>query len=375
MGLLKTHRWFRGILLLSLLWVTTPSSAAQVLGCLEQNLAELIQESANFDTLAARADILHLVRENNIPAFSKKITGGEISVILMDRTTAPKLEPFLAQSLGTQIQLQPNWKNDHGSLRVTNHLIDADTPGARSYGELHKTGIAWKPLDSYMVRRQTGHHVILEVAYRLTPYERSVAEYYQRVRRAAVFRVKFTFGSGRSAEDYVNQLDGGGEHCFLFCKGTQVQTQVREIESKLGQAGVADSNAILGSPEVQKYLGQVIPKLMAANPDQENSLNASLIQQPEDLAVIAPLKPERMDIRLFAEWLVALDASRKYSQLLISLRVTSSTGMSDMNNPRATAILIYDSDGKDQQFRDATYTSHGIFYNWTLDGQYPLAPR
>ena len=296
-------------------------------------------------------------------------------MILMDRTTAPKLEPFLAQSIGTQIQLQPNWQNDHGSLRVTNHLIDADTPGARSYGELHKTGIAWKPLDSYMVRRQTGHYVILEVAYRLTPYERSVAEYYQRVRRAAIFRVKFTFGSGRNAEDYVNQLDGGGEHCFLFCKGTQVQTQVREIESKLGQAGVADSNAIFGSPEVQKYLGQVIPKLMAANPDQENSLNASLVLQPEDLAVIAPLKPEGMDIRLFAEWLVALDASRKYSQLLISLQVTSSTGMSDMNNPRATAILIYDSDGKNQQFRDATYTSHGIFYNWTLDGQYPLAPR
>ncbi len=368
---------FRNLAWASLAALALASSALADDLCFKDALIAFQQGATQF-TAVREALIRRLHADPSAPAFLKTTRNGELPVILVNPETYkanPEIKTYMDSSMGTQIVLQPDWNNDHGLMRDGGVIIDVDTPGARNFGELNETGIAWKKVDSYIPRRKSTAQVILEVSYALRPEEKAVVDYYQRARRAAIFRVKFTFGGADNPEGQPNMLQGGGEHCFVFCKGSAVSSHISEIAGNLRTLGLGDVNAIMPRPEVKAYLAKVREKLMKANVDDADKFKRDLAITPALIKGLDPLFPKTMppkDRKTAAAWLVAYDASTQYQRLLNALGVTPDLSVNDMNNPRATAILVYDKAQSAEAFGNATYTANGKFYNWTTQGQRPI---
>jgi hypothetical protein len=326
--------------------------------------------------ISSRDDLLAWVRLKKVPAYMKRtLAGTDIPVVLVNTETAPVLKNFIDNSIGTQIALQPAYNNDHGLFRFTNRLIDLDKPGARGYGELHATGISWKPLYEYLKRRNSSSSVVIEVSYAINADEKIIAEYYQRVRRAAIFRTQFTFAGTVAQKGVPNLLQTGGEHCFVFCKGTAIHAQISELENLIKNAGIADVQEFLKYPQTQAFLANAQEKILAANADDPRSLNHAIATKETDLKLIAEVLPAGLppaERQVFANWVIALDASQSYGKLLSDLGVSGDLAVGDSRNPRATAILVYDMPNKAASFFNATYSTPGKFYSMSPADQHPI---
>jgi len=328
-----------------------------------RSLRNLILSDQGAPLEARQALIAHL-KEKKIPAFLKTTTHGDVPVILMTSSTAPEISEFLSHSIGTQASLQPTHTNDHGQFRLENFVIDLNDPGKRGFGEINATGLAWKPLGSYLNIRgkdTESNSVIMEVAYALKPDELQVAEYYQRMRRAAIIRVPFVLDTVRSDLTLPNTViaNGSSENCYLFCKGMVINNQVNTINDQLHKLGLADVNKFYNDQRTQTFLNQVRAKLLAANPDDKSILNNRI--GDSDLKTIAPYFSSVTDsaLRNIANWTIGLDASIRYRAMLDGLKVGNDVKAEDINNPRATALLIYDNQEEAPHFNDATYFAQG----------------
>ncbi|MGZ3662581.1 MAG: hypothetical protein ACXVCK_20955, partial [Bdellovibrionota bacterium] len=217
---------------------------------------------------------------------------------------------------------------------------------------------------------------IIEVSYALTPEEIKVADAYHRVRRAAFYRVPFTFGDAENNMRLANMLDEG-EHCFTFCKAEQVGNHVDELQGLLRASGVNDPEAFLARPDVKKFLAQAEELVLRTN---DKRLNPKILTNNAGvralLTKIAPagVKGKPQKLQNFADALVGYDVTREYKTLMRNLNVTGDTGFQDMNNPRVTAVLIYEDPAKAKAFRNATYSTPGKFSSWTAAGQSVLKP-
>ena len=317
-----------------------------------------------------------LIREK-VPAFEKvypRPSAKSIPVVLVNSSTYKKLVPYLKASYGTQVVFQPDWRNDHGLLRVGEHILDVDTPGARGFGEIHKTGLAWKPIASYLPRMQ---RTIIEVSYALTNWEYSSIEYYHRARRAAIFRVPFTFGGNQVQVAAFNLLQSGGENCFSYSKGSSVRDQIAELERRLKDFGFDNARESLKEAKTEKLVRAVRQKLLTSDPMNEvifsvsqmlDAKLASSLPNPKGLAAV--------DLRKAMGLLVALDASLAYQAVLTALGVTGDYAYGDAAHPRATAILIYDAAANEELFRQGNFKARGIFSSWQNDPLHrPFAER
>jgi hypothetical protein len=328
------------------------------------------------EVAAVRSGLALAMKDQAVPAFFKNARNGKVPVVLLNGKTYPEVKPYVENSLGTQVYLQPNWKNDHGGIRVLGHLIDVDLPGYREYGEIHGTGLAWKPLESYVNRG--GRSVIVEVSYYLTPREKAVADYYHRVRRAALYRVPFTFGNAQPDLQQANMLRNGGEHCFVFCKASAVNGHVREMAQKIGAFGVEDLARYMQRPEVIDFIDQA--RELIARVDPKKSLGPDMLVEnaniQKSLEAIAPpgVLADRQELRNFGNLLIGYDSAQKYSELMRALNVSSDVGFTDLDNPRVTAILIYDNDAPAEAFFEASYEARGAFSTWRNEGQSVLHP-
>ena len=321
----------------------------------------------------AREVLLAEAKRAKVPVFLRRTAQGEIPVLLVNSSTYPKLKAFLDASVGTQIQLQPDYNNDHGSLRVGGYIIDVDTPGSRGYGEIHDTGLSWRPVKSYLPRRDGDSYVILEVAYGVTPDELGAADYYQRVRRAAIMRVPFTFDNADNDMDSPEMLQNAGEHCFTFCKAGDLDNEIYGIERKLRAAGVADPRKLMANAKVKAFLNGAFKKIMEANELDSRTFNVKLANRPAAITGLKTALPAgaKGKAAAVANWLIALDATLRYKDLMRTLDVSSDLAVRDMDNRRATAILVYDDPDKNEDFDGATYQARGKFYNWNNNGQRP----
>lgn len=325
------------------------------------------------DHLNHRNFIAQFAKKNKIPVFLKQNDHGvDVPVILLNAQTGPKLKDFLENSFGTQVALQKDWNNDHGLLRAGNYIIDLDSPGARGFGEIEETGLAWKNVQTYLPKRTAGSSPTLEVSYLLTPNEKSVIDYYQKVRRSALFRVKFTFG-GHDGPDYPNLLKGGGEHCFIFCKAQAVYSHVSEIKSRLSALGIKDPDKLLATPKVTKAIDQVQKLINETDP---SDLHSFLLSEKTTLNLFKDIYPktvktdkERLDI---VNWLVSYDSSKKYGDVLDGLGVTGDYGIDDAINKRASVIFVYDEGADPKAFDNANYSNFGKFVSWPATKQYPV---
>lgn len=362
---------FIALLVLSLFVTTRPELAQAnfLAACKKIFMGQKDQPRPDL-SLMSQAQIIQLLKEKQIPAFMKKTRNGEIPVLMLNPATYPKLQELLQGTYGTEVHLQPEWRNDHGSLRVGEYMIDVDTPGARGFGEINANGIAWKRIDSYLAHSRKN---IVETAFLLSPQERLSIEFYHRVRRASVFRVPFTFGGARNQE-HPDMLRSG-ENCFSFSKATSVSSHRSEIASRLNQLGIKNIEQLLKSADVQSYLVQIREVVMSANPDSAKDMNVKTIVKSGDMALIEKALKEQniaADSAQVAQWLISYTATVEYEVTLRTLGVTSGVGFEDMQSPRASFVIIFERMDRAQDFSSGRYTAKGYFNSWGIDGQREL---
>ena len=317
-----------------------------------------------------RGDLVKRVKREGVPAFYKRVAPGrELPVVLVDAQTYGKMQPMMDHTIGPQVVLQPDWNNDHGSLHILGHLIDVDTPGARGFGEINRTGLAWKPLGGYLQRREQGAYTILETAFAVTPEEARVADYYHRVRRGALVRVKFTFTQVNYPADTPGLLQRGGEHCFVFCKASAVRSHVEEIASKIKEMGIPDVRAWLAQEPVQKYLDAASERVMAA--DVTRGLAPDMLERRELLKLLEAAVPANFPKNRLPElsnWVIGYDASAKYQELANRLGFQGGVGIEEAASDRALAIFVYTDSSHAAAFRNGSFTAEGKFSRFGGDG-------
>ncbi len=310
---------------------------------------------------------------NNVPALE---TDYNVPILLVNKETVKSLRPLLATSIGIQVALQPAWKNDHGLLRVGTSIIDMDTPGARGFGELHRTGLAWKDVQEYTARKNDGTSKVIEVLYSLTPEELQTATVYQRVRRAAIYRVPFTFGGGAANNNHPNMIPHGGENCFSFCRGTSLSSQVSYMQSEVQKLTGQSFVELKKTQEVSQFLSEAIQKIAAVTDvNSAAALNNSMVmnlKQTKSVTDLLAKDKSAEDQQILLNWLVALETSTKYANLLRTLEVGSGSGWEGSRNSRTTAILVHDVTANREKFVDPQYTLPGIFNTWKHADAKPL---
>lgn len=342
----------------------------QILRSFDAKIAQTVKLDEH---ISQRNFIAQFAKKNNVPVFMKKNQiGEEIPVLLVNSTSSKKLSNFIENSYGTNVALQPEHGNDHGLMRTGNFIIDVDAPGYRGYGELHKTGLAWKNFNSYTERRNAGSGVILEVSYLLTPEEKKVIDFYQRIRRSAIFRVKFAFKDFKT-EDHPFLLNNGGEHCFIFCKANAVTSHIDELESKLSGLGLKNAETFFEKSEVINALAKVREIVINIPP---NELGPTILEDKKVAAIFTGLFPKEINSNEkkyeFIRLAISYEGSRSYNKVLHDLGVTSDYGVNDAINPRASAILVYDEGADPKTFNKAVYSAKGAFTPWPSGVQKPV---
>lgn len=332
---------------------------------------------------AARA-VANEMAEAGVPMMMKTIGGRTIPVVLVNGATVERVKPLLDKSMGVMTQLQPDYNNDHGMMRVADKLMDVDTPGHRGYGEINDTGIAWKEIVGNTKRQQEGDSTRIEVNFLLSKTEMDIAEFYHRVRRAAIFKVPNTFTQGKFDPASPNAMQQGGEHCFVFCRGTAVASQVSGIDAKIRAAGIADPAKALDSPRVLDFLRAAKNDILSwkttwgkgdlasYNNGAVNKMSQNGKPLLEAYADIFPagLSPEKRTE--LANWFIAREAAASYSKLLVTLGVPGGTGYEGYGSPRASFIVIYDHNRESAaNFNNGTFTADAKFGNgkWTATTQ------
>ncbi len=321
----------------------------------------------------ARETLIQQLAENkNVPAFIKHTDTGDIPVILVTANTREILKPILDNSMGTMVVQQVGYQNDHGLMRVKENIMDVDSPGARGFGEINQTGIAWKPMESYLDRRlksePTGYNII-EVGYMLSPQEMADVNHYQLVRRAAIIRVPFTFKQTNVDRSKPNTLSAG-EHCFIFCKSSAIGSHVQEMQTKLREYGIENTSEFLAKPEVASLIKEARFVLENAKND-ERGLNWAVLHNLRSAREFRKLFSEVSDYEqnLLINWVVGYDATVAYQKLRSSLGISNDGGFSDMRNTKASFVLVYGKTTDAESFKDASFNSPGVFYSWTNNNQ------
>ncbi|MBL7689712.1 MAG: hypothetical protein JNJ49_16870 [Bdellovibrionaceae bacterium] len=312
------------------------------------------------DSSRTRPEITLLARQKNVPNVILQTQNGPIPVLQFNDRTAPALREILGKSLGTLVQLQPGWRNDHGMLRVFDKVIDVDTPGARGFGELHTTGLAWKTLDTWLPRRRGSENTVIEVGYLLSPMDQVTVRYYQTVRRAAIIRVPFTFGGGGAQIASPTRLNDG-ENCFSFARGSSLSGHIRQMESELRTRTGKSFQELKAVPEVAQFLAKARGEIAALSPDSVKLNDRVALEWQEARALIGKLGGDAT----LLNWLIGMDATTSYNELFRHLEISGESSFSDMNHRQASFVLVYDDIASKEQFEARDFKRSGIFSTWT----------
>ena len=366
-------KYLYAILIINAFWFSTFANGQK---CSEIFKSVSFEDVSNFNPPAVRSNLIDFLRENpDIPSMIKKTASGALPVILVNNQTLPKLRSLLQRSVGYMFVQQVGYGNDHGLMRSGPYIIDADTPGARGYGELHETGLAWKSVESYLPRRGDQAYVMIETGYLLSKEDLETVGFYQKLRRGAVFRIPFTFG-GAPRKDLPNMLENSGENCFGFCKGATVEGDVVRIRTKLSSLSPGlDIDAMLQKNATKSYLDTIRKIVLEADVNDPDSLYWGMVNGDRALEVLKDAIPQELskeNQRVFVNWMVALEANQKYTALKKKYSISSDGGYQDMNNGQVSFVLIYDSMLKKDLFSNANYTSPGVFWSWDAKNQVPL---
>jgi hypothetical protein len=299
--------------------------------------------------------IVDIAKRYHIPySIKTRPDGSTIPMLLVNSAASRALTHFLNNSVGTQSLLLPDYISDHGQFRFREMIIDLADPGTRPVGEIHSTGISWRKLPDYLSFRNSKSNALVETAYFLTKSELETANYYHRIRRAAIFRAPFALNGRRILFlDQPNSLEttASNEHCFAYSKGSSLSQQIVEIETRLAQFKIKNVAEFMKRPAVQSFLIESKKNLMAADPFDRSAMH------PE---MNSPYLNADVGSSELGNWILAWDAAKQYLKLIRNLNFSPSVDApGDFNNNRATAILVYDSEAQAEPIRKGTYQIKG----------------
>lgn len=322
-------------------------------------------QNACRDLFKSSNPVLAILDEKPVAIGEVKLYTKTVPVILANNESVDSLKSIYNQSIGIVVAHQKGYNNDHGLLRLGDYFMDRDTPGARHRGEIHRTGISWAEVKGYtqVTAGRAGSYNRIEVLFYLTPAEYDVAMIYQRMRKAAIIRPDFNFGGDSNPKNVNNRLTDCGEICFSYSTGSQTRSQILSIQSKIKNLGVADYNLISADPEMKTYLLNAKSKLLKSELNVEK-LSPSMFLDMNTPLVIQNLKLEKQVEAELLNWIIGLEISKDYNSLLSTLNISNSSDFSNVNSPRASAILIYDGNVKKEQFLKEDYRSEGVFSTW-----------
>lgn len=366
--------------LLNILAVTVSILAtSQKLFALGQILEcrDVFSAHGRMEEAASVSDNRRLIAEyavlHKLPAYSKPTQHGLLPVILINKKNVDGALTLMMGTMGQQFVHQTADPTDHGMLRIREINIDLDTPGQRTFGEINGNGISWKGTAPYLKHRSNyDAYNLFEVVYKPSEYDLDDVMYYQKMRRASIIVAPYTMGGG--ARPAGDNLVNYGEQCFTFSTGAAARQHAEAIRRQLSTFGVRESDEFLKVPVVAHFIVEARNRLLNAKNDDSLVLNskllmtldsAKLFQLPELTGLPEEKKPT------FLNWLVGYDASNRYALVLQRLAVSlNASGPTDVNNPNAVAIFVYDEDTTPENFLSPNYRSAGRFSEWsTLDRQ------
>ena len=295
-------------------------------------------------------------------------SGKKIPTILVNINSVRELDPLFEKSLGIVVIHQKDYKNDHGMIRVGPYFIDRDAPGHRARGEILDTGLAWASVEEYVdFNHNRGGYNRIEVLFSLTDAEYQTAMTYQMMRRAAIVRPDFRFGNVTNPTDTNNVLDDCGEICFSFSTGSAINQQISSITRKLQSYKLENLKELQNSAEVKKLITHVKNYLFEMRL-KNYKVSPKVAYKFEIPQKIKDLNMEHEQELEFINWLIGLEISQEYQQLLTTLSIQNSNNYSNITSARASAVLVYDGNTKLEMFLNPEYTSQGIFSTWKNQG-------
>lgn len=312
--------------------------------------------------------ILEVLANKPVAIAEVSTHGKRIPTVLVNKKSIDSVKNIFEQSLGIVVIHQKGYRNDHGMIRVGNHFIDRDAPGFRAHGEIQSTGLSWASVEQYVNynHNRNGYNRI-EVLFHLSEAEYKTSMVYQLMRRAAIIRPHFQFGGATNPLDKNNVLDDCGEICFSFSTGSALNQQINSIQRKLLAYELKNLKEIQASEEVSHYLEKIKTSLFEMQSNHEN-LSPDITYTVEIPRVIKDLGMSPDKEAEFLNWLIGLEISENYFQLLTLLGIHNSSNFSNVSSPRASAVLIYDGNTNTENFLAPQYTSEGIFSTWKNEG-------
>ncbi len=382
------------LLAAQLAWATPPRIAAAdcVLLVGEAGAFAFGQENPKF----RRHAVLHHLTRLGVPVMLKQTRVGPIPVALVNPVDVDDLKTFFDHTVGFSIQHQPQHSTDHGTIRIGNTLMDVDSPGRRGYGEIHQTGLSWFQLASHVRHNDPlapGNEAMvperrIEIVYLPTDSQMKSLKYYQWARRAAIFRVPYNYGGGRSNLQLPGTLQRFQEHCFTYSMGRGLGDQIAEMEQIISSRFGRAAHDLLAQENVARFLLKARDRITAWQPTYDVVADARIFE-PEAvlrmteieaggaapqtlLSLLDPLLPNASPSEKLkaANWLIALDSTLQYQQVMGELGYQGSYSFAEIHNPTAAAVAVYDFDRNAfGAFTNGSYTSSGQTGTWTSDGQ------
>lgn len=309
--------------------------------------------------------LLREIENKPVPRGDVRLANKTIPIILVNHNSVSSLLPVYSKSIGFVVTHQRGAGNDHGLFRLGEYFIDRDAPGMRARGEVNQTGISWASVKDYVdhTYKKGGGQNRIEVLFELTESEFNTATIYQKMRRAALIRPDFSFGRDTNPQDTNNRLAQNAENCFSFCTGAGAQSQNQTIRQKINQLSGVDSTTLLNNAEMKTYIDG-IKKYLLESDLSDAFLNPTLTTHLDTPQNIKNLNLDRNAEIELLNWIVGFKISEDYTSLLRNLNIHNSSDFSNVDSPRATAVLVYDATVGADYFLTSQYESQGVFSTW-----------
>ncbi len=325
--------------------------------------------------------------------------GVSVPVLLFNRTTFSRIEPFLSQTYSTAIEFW-NYKGfatkDHGLLGLGRRLIDVNPVDRRRegrYGYSWESTVRWRQLATYLEGRRAGFEQkkpnaaqIAQVVF--VPERRDdfdAIEVYHRLRRGAFFVTDQRVDSNpcrRLGPEYHLQA---AENCFEFGTGAFNPVHLAQLRHLLAEFGVRDADALLAEPKVLSFLRQFREELLAIpledptlsmDPERERGLlGPQLLWKDRYREWLAPwtegLTLQQRD--RFSRLVFGYAAFREFGRAVGALDLTGArvpvmqngkevariNDFLNVSNPRVLMVLIYDANVREEDFVRERYRAQG----------------
>jgi hypothetical protein len=320
------------------------------------------------DPIATNRDfVLQMLQKANAAYYNIHIQGRLVPVVLVNKSTVDRLLPLLEQTVGVQVMTKKGWPNDHGAFRFGNYLIDAFIPGQRQVGEINQTGLSWKTSKDSAVFLDKIADLIGEAAFVVSPDEMQKIDFYERVLRAAFYRVPFLMGDQTIYQRFPNVLQECGGYCFEFSHSLRLQNAAQALAHRLEVMDPKSAIRSAHQTDIQLFQNEVRSLLLSANLFDARMMSEELLNGPSVRRLTEKFVPVTWDEKqrtLFLEWLVSEQAVKGMSEFVNAVGFNRGTDpLSNAHLPRANVIFVWDPNANEKSFLDATYSGRGQVFN------------